>query len=378
MSVPSAAALPTEAPMGAMVRLEDSGATVQRTATSWIPFADVMMGARFVAKGGDDDTGDGSFSNPFLTIQAAIDSISDASASTPSAVFVGPGLFGEAFLAAPWIFVRGSGRGITIISNPSANWLGAGFSVAGVQQGGVSNCTVRTHALTVNFDAVGSPSGVFSFCDAALDAVGFAVTGHALANQIIFENVYQVAAPNQVGTIVNCPAILSNVDLLNTDLSISNTVAFTGVIVIRLDTVSSGRALALNCNDVANFLSVVGHFLSTLSPYLVFVGSGITILGRGLVYSPGFLPDQDVTLSFTTPLTVGAMVCVSRGENWFAMNPTADRLVTINDAGPSTRLVLKNLSSTASITTAGIFVKTIAPGEVLQTWRTDGNGWVTY
>jgi hypothetical protein len=68
-----------------------------------------VTNARYVSKRGNA-SGDGSPANPYLTVQAAIDSIvDDASAAPPYIVIVGPGTFTEAFS----------------LDKATANWIGA-------------------------------------------------------------------------------------------------------------------------------------------------------------------------------------------------------------------------------------------------------------
>lgn len=53
----------------------------------------------------------------FISIQAAIDSIGDASASNPYLVWVGPGLYSESVSMKPFIHLQGAGRQATVIAS---------------------------------------------------------------------------------------------------------------------------------------------------------------------------------------------------------------------------------------------------------------------
>src|SRR5258707_612282 len=55
----------------------------------------LLAQTKFVAKNGNDATGDGSIAKPFLTIQTAISSVSDAAAAKPYSVLVAPGIHGH-------------------------------------------------------------------------------------------------------------------------------------------------------------------------------------------------------------------------------------------------------------------------------------------
>ena len=61
----------------------------------------------FVNKSGNDLTGTGSASRPFLTIQAALTSITDASTTKHYAVIVGPGDYADPFQIKPFVAVVG-------------------------------------------------------------------------------------------------------------------------------------------------------------------------------------------------------------------------------------------------------------------------------
>jgi hypothetical protein len=97
----------------------------------------------YVNKSGSDITGDGSFGNPFLTIQRALTSITDASSTKPYAVLVGPGTYSDNFNVIPWAAIVGAAApsvspnpqvfGATTIDAPAigldASWAGVtGFA----------------------------------------------------------------------------------------------------------------------------------------------------------------------------------------------------------------------------------------------------------
>lgn len=70
----------------------------------------------YVNKGGSNVTGTGTLDQPFLTIEAAISSVSDASSSKPYQIVVGPGNYGENVATKPFCFVNGSGVDVTVIN----------------------------------------------------------------------------------------------------------------------------------------------------------------------------------------------------------------------------------------------------------------------
>lgn len=62
----------------------------------------------YVRKGGNDSNATGIITSPFLTISAAIASISDASEAKQYLIDIGPGVYAEALIMTPWISYRGS------------------------------------------------------------------------------------------------------------------------------------------------------------------------------------------------------------------------------------------------------------------------------
>jgi hypothetical protein len=78
----------------------------------------------FVNKSGNDTNGDGSFLNPFLTVQQALIAILDASPSKTYSIQLGAGTFSEAFSLKPYIGIvgmqpSGTNPGVTTIANTS-------------------------------------------------------------------------------------------------------------------------------------------------------------------------------------------------------------------------------------------------------------------
>jgi len=56
----------------------------------------------------------------FISIQAAIDSISDATVDNPYEVWVAPGVYEERVILTPYVHLKGAGRGVTVINSDVA------------------------------------------------------------------------------------------------------------------------------------------------------------------------------------------------------------------------------------------------------------------
>jgi hypothetical protein len=65
----------------------------------------------YVSKAGSDLTGDGSIGNPYLTIQKALTSITDATTLKRYEISVGPGSYADPFLVKPWVGIVGVDSG---------------------------------------------------------------------------------------------------------------------------------------------------------------------------------------------------------------------------------------------------------------------------
>jgi hypothetical protein len=244
--------------------------------------ATAIAQTRFVSKGGSDATGDGSIFNPFLTVAAALASITDASSAKPYQVNVGPGVFSEAFLYKPFCFVAGAGQLATTISNPNAQQLDASFSAAGTQDTGLSSATVGAN-LSCDFSAVASPgAGRFFLIDCVVDA-NLTFTGNNSTNRAIIQNspalkagrtytvtniaAFASASSTQVTWIVNATSTISTflfVDVITTALTINGTSGTNTAFVIAssftalASPVFTGDRCSFTCRNGTQGLNVAG------------------------------------------------------------------------------------------------------------------------
>lgn len=85
----------------------------------------------YVNKGGSDGTGTGTILNPFLTVQAAVTSISDAATGKRYMVDVGPGAYTGSALTSvsPYISFRGAGGFMDSSSNDNLGNTSFNFSI---------------------------------------------------------------------------------------------------------------------------------------------------------------------------------------------------------------------------------------------------------
>ncbi|SRR6266852_460995 len=130
------------------------------------PSSGAQAEQRWVDKNGSDTTGDGTFGRPFLTIQKAIDTITDATTVKPYVVHVSPGVFATTFKLKAGVYVVGAGGGpgeyngtpllgATVIAPNAAQVLDTSFAGAGDATAGIIDCALST-AMVANFAAIGS------------------------------------------------------------------------------------------------------------------------------------------------------------------------------------------------------------------------------
>lgn len=142
----------------------------------------------------------------FTSIQAAIDSITNASASNPYLIWVAPGVYEEKVTMKPYVHLQGAGKGLTIIQ--------ADLSTGGTALALASNVSVR---------------------DITLRNTGIGASGM---------NISGVEGNNVAGVE------LSNVDILITGNSKSNYgLSFSGNSIVTLKYITATVAGATSTND---------------------------------------------------------------------------------------------------------------------------------
>lgn len=114
------------------------------------PYANVVV----VAQSGGD----------FSSVQAALNVITDASASNPYLIYVAPGLYEEQIFMRPYVDIEGAGEGITVIrftgSNTSPSTDGSSATVLGAD-----NASLRF--LSVQSDGTGQSNATAIYNDGA-------------------------------------------------------------------------------------------------------------------------------------------------------------------------------------------------------------------
>jgi hypothetical protein len=119
-------------------------------------FADAQV--RYVDPNGNDSTGNGSVTNPFLTIGHTLSTIVDSTSTKPYVVNINAGTYSETGLEVPvWVFLVGSMQQPTkIIDSSGAIKINSASFSAGSERIGFQNLNlINSTGITIDFQAIG-------------------------------------------------------------------------------------------------------------------------------------------------------------------------------------------------------------------------------
>lgn len=312
---------------------------------------------KFVSAGGDDTTGDGSFAKPYLTIQAAMNAITDANSTTkPYAIKVGPGVFATAFTLKPGVYIIGAGSGAgnynatplsgaTVIAPTAAQALSAGWSGAGFKTGGILACALST-ALVFNFAAIGSTAAASVLLDDVNTISAITMTGSGSLEYVTMKNVVQNSTPditlaNMGGGIIN--GVMNDFGgrlIITQSAAIQSFYTITGC---ELGNLTGTWTSALQANTMTlNILNRIGQGNPTLT------GTGLTVISEIQVAIGAGDANQVIAFGQTATETIKG---VSRGRQIVSMTPTVARTISIFAplAQGETTILLRNNSTTIPI-----------------------------
>lgn len=295
---------------------------------------------RYVDKAGSDTNG-GTLYAPFLTIAAALASITDATSTKPYVVSVGPGIYTGTFALKPWIFVRGAGRNSTVLSPVQANWIGTGFAT-GTQKTAVFQCSI-TSTLTVDFSLIGSTGacdfGLYDCLTAAIVVKGNNTSCTALLQGLLMNGNLTITNMGDV----NVTAVQQDIG----NIAASATDAYSSFLQIAGFGTFGTMTLTWTGANASNLFGVTLYNQVQLPPH-----TAPTLSGKGLIVSaPGYnlyatLTDADQLLSCYNSATA-TVVYIDGGCNTYTINPTAGRTITIDNQlfFNDTKITIKNLSA---------------------------------
>lgn len=203
-----------------------------------------FTGVRYVAKNGSDITGDGSLNKPYLTVKAAMDSITDATNLKRYALMVMPGRYSETGLTMkPNVFIIGQNYFTTRIQNSTALALDSTFSNAGDNRSGLVNINLASQ-LALDFNAIASNEGKFYVYGSQL-AAGVVYTAYSDINQAFIENSDVFGGIAQTGMNVT----IRNTMLWSGDLTMAPRVGGTAELQFIAGYIAANVALNGNNTD---------------------------------------------------------------------------------------------------------------------------------
>jgi hypothetical protein len=195
--------LQVDAPVGTqfqLLTLEGDAQPAQAAAASGGGPLPAVNRVVWVMAGGNDTTGDGSYSNPFLTVGRAcqlVTALGNASTTLRYVVMVGAGRFnGESVVLPSWTYVVGLSKEATRIAFTSLT-LGPSWTPNVDQRGGFQNMTV-SGAPTLDFNAVASNQGKLRFDDVVFND-RWTYSAFSAINQVFFDNCFGFDGYNQIG-----------------------------------------------------------------------------------------------------------------------------------------------------------------------------------
>jgi hypothetical protein len=322
---------------------------------------------RYVSRAGSDLSGDGSRDAPFQSIAGAQASIGDASPTKQYLIVLGPGAYPEPYEQKPWIYIRGAGRDVTQVSNPSSNWLSTAWNAA-LAEGGISECGFPSD-VTLDFSAVGSVGSKYHFDDCALAGGNLFLTGNVSADRVTITDLadntssglhslavthlnvkLEAVASSALALVVNCSGSVSS--------------------VVSAD-VWAG-SVTLNGTSPTNFANYSSGHTNTTAPIMT---------GDRCIYNPGkgattllAGPDADAELVYSGVVAGGIHLPISGKTTLFAPT-TAMRTYRVNGSPPNSNVceleILCGVNGTLQVTNgpgANLTPRQLCPG-ALYSWR---------
>lgn len=301
----------------------------------------IVAETRFVAKNGNDATGDGSLTKPFLTIPAAVASITDAAAAKPYQVFVYPGDYtaDTPFTLKPFVYVVGSGKGtaeyasspltgLTIVTPAPANVLTAAFTVATNAPTGILNCSIKG-PLVVDWNAVGNTGPGTFLLQNTLHEAAVTFTGLAAGNTLNYATVNDVTINTLSNlTFTNC----GGSDVVGLESDFGGALVYTqsapiqsfhnvagsqpGIITATWTSAVLGNNMTISCagpQEISN-------------PTLT--GDGIIFQSAGLFIRKVLADAATSTLAFGT-VAAATLIGVIAGTTLLECTPTANRALIV-------------------------------------------------
>jgi len=371
--------------MGAMLQLiEMAGTLVQRKLDSsvyeWMrqisTIADNISGGtqaevKYVNTAGSDVTGDGSFDNPFQSVQAAMTSITDATAAKPYAIRVEAGVYPANFTLKPFVHIIGAGSaagatnastlaGTTVINPNPAQVLDASWAGATAVFGAISKCSFSSACLA-NFATIGATGIARIFLDDVITKSAITLTGGSANSFAYIRDVYVDVTVQMTFTDMGRTLLNSTITSVGGGgITYNQAAAYQGT----HELIGSYVNAAINVNwtsaSIANpiIIRLDGTLMTNSFPVITGVGVQLTTLGSRTIA----MSDAANRLSFGDNAAATLLGFIG-ATNVVRCTPTANRVLTID--GPisvqDTTIIIRNQSTAFNIDLT-LVGGTIAPG----------------
>jgi len=209
----------------------------------------------YVNKGGSDVTGNGSVTNPFLTIAhaiAVINAFADAATTKRYDILVGTGEYADTIVLPAWVWIVGNGDVLATRLDGNVSIDPVTWSVPGPtddDRGGISNAILRG-GVTIDFNAANSNFGKFYFNNCWFNNAPlfneYIGPGASGINQVSIQNCFLFAGYTQNGinmTLTNAGFINGGTIFINSVNNGSNAPAILTALGGGMDTVSPNVAI---------------------------------------------------------------------------------------------------------------------------------------
>lgn len=225
----------------------------------------LVSNTKYVAKNGNDTTGDGSFAKPYLTIGAALASITDASPTKRYVVLVQPGRYTENISLKANIFIQGANLE-TVRLDGTVNF-DSSMSGTADNRTGCSNCII-IGAVDLNWSTVTSGAGKIYFQNCSFTST---------------VNLYGYNNPIAQGQFWSCSFFGT---FTNSGINIAvhaNNIHFAGITLTQHPTASMATILIASggaLNGTMNIVTTVNNFSRRCALFAYnFFMTGLTIDG---------------------------------------------------------------------------------------------------
>jgi hypothetical protein len=240
--------------------------TVLNTIAGGTPAPPTASEIIYVNKAGDDATGDGSFVRPFLTVQAALASITDGAVAKRYVVEIGPGIYTGTIHMKAFVSLHGSGTTVTTLDcdidivDPSWAATNAIGQISYLQAGTAT--TIRT--ITIDLAAQSADNATFvlfeCLCFGAYSVLSTPTCSLAVQNSFILNTVTVDGVNTFINNLIVGP--ISIVDSANpavvTQCQFAGCIIFVGMTVTNTNNVSHIQINLQSTYPGAGGLTTVG------------------------------------------------------------------------------------------------------------------------